>query len=254
MICRPRVLCFFRAASAKIEAMRTLVMLLVLAACACAQSRAPEQELARLEAERRELDAQLHGRGTLRARADAAVAEELPRLEKAAREHPTADALTAYATALAGAGQLAPALAEARKATAADPKHELAAATARELARFDGANGPQVLAALVAARHALERREEVAEARRSLPALQARAAQAPDAAALLELAAAQVVLEAFPAALDAARKLLALDPKHRIAHMLVDELTRPDLRDPEAVRTAITMRWLELSAAPPAAR
>lgn len=228
--------------------MRKLVLFLAMTAQALAQSPGPEAELEQLEAERRSLEGQLKGRGTFRATAEAAVADELPRLEKAAREKPSADALTTYATALAAAGRFKPALDEAKKAAALDPKHELAALTVRELARFDGANGPKVLAALTTVRDELARREEVAEARRTLPAIAARAAQDP--AGLLELAATQVVLEDFPAALVAARKALAVDAKDAIAAMLVEELTREDLRGKDQVRTAITMRWLKLSAAP----
>lgn len=228
--------------------MRKLVLFLAMTALAHGEP----ADLERLEAERRELEGQLTGKGTFKASATAAVEDELPRLEATAREKPSADALVAYATALAAAGRFKPAQDAANKAMAVDPKHELAARTARELGRFDGGNGPKVIAALTAVRDDLARREEVDEARRTLPGIAKRAANDPSA--LLELAATQVVLEDFPAALEAARKALAVDAKNAIAAMLVDELTRQDPRGKGEVRTAITMRWLRLTAGPPPAR
>src|SRR4051812_38509016 len=102
--------------------MRHLLVLLMVFAPARAQSPPPSGVpspepsvlLDQLENERRQLDGALHGQGTFQATAAASVAEELPRLEAAAKKLNTADALVAYATALAGAGRYA----EARDAAA----------------------------------------------------------------------------------------------------------------------------------------
>lgn len=233
--------------------MKRLMVLLALAGPIMAQSPDPDtaaaKQLEELEADRRRLDGQLHGVDSFRANATDGVAAELPRLKAAAAAHPTAEAWTAYAMALAGAGQFEEARVAAATGAKLDSKNELAAVTAGELTRFDGTNGPAVLSGLMSRRQEIERREEVAEARRSLPGIQARAQAAPGAEVLLELAAAHLVLDEVQPALAAARQALALAPKDAIAGMIVEELTRPEPREPAAARKSITMRWIAISAA-----
>jgi hypothetical protein len=237
-----------------------LIVLALPSWSARAQSPSPSADpaavalLEALEEERRRLESQTRGVTTLEASAAASLEEELPRLEALTRKQPGADALVAYATALAGTGRFALAVPVARQAAALDAKHELAAVTLRELVRFQGNNGPQVLAGLLSARHELERREEMAEARRTLPGIAARAAAHPDPVALLEEAAAHLVLEEFVPALENARRALALEAKNPVAQMIVEELTRPEARAPERVRTAITLRWMKISAGAAASR